>query len=119
MANAFVHVELKTPDVGRAKEFYGSLFGWKLVDEPMPGGGTYTMIQVGEGTGGGMYASGEGPPAWLAYVAVDDLDVATRRARETGAKICVDCQPIGQYGRITVFTDPTGATLGMWQPAKG
>ena len=54
MANPFVHVELHTGDVGKAKAFYSKLFGWKLKDMPMPGGDNYTMIEVGEGTGGGM-----------------------------------------------------------------
>jgi uncharacterized protein len=53
MANPFVHVELNTTDVSKAKDFYGNLFGWKLEDVPMPSG-TYTMIQLGEGTGGGI-----------------------------------------------------------------
>jgi catechol 2,3-dioxygenase-like lactoylglutathione lyase family enzyme len=49
MANPFVHVELHTNDLARAKEFYSKLFTWKLQDMPMPGGGSYTMIDVGEG----------------------------------------------------------------------
>ena len=40
MANPFVHVELNTHDVGKAKEFYGSLFDWKLEDVPMGAMGT-------------------------------------------------------------------------------
>ena len=53
MANPFVHVELNTTDVTKAKNFYGKLFGWKLEDVEMEGG-AYTMIKVGEGTGGGI-----------------------------------------------------------------
>ena len=56
MAHPFVHVELYTSDLAKAKSFYGKLFGWKLSDMPIPaegGSGTYTMIDVGEGTGGG------------------------------------------------------------------
>ena len=51
MSNPFCHVELNTTDVAKAKTFYSKLFDWKL--EEMPGG-DYTMIRVGEGTGGGM-----------------------------------------------------------------
>lgn len=51
MANPFVHVELMTTDVAKAKDFYGKLFDWKLEDIP---GMDYTIINVGEGTGGGM-----------------------------------------------------------------
>src|SRR5688500_12257257 len=53
MANPFVHVELNTNDVGKAKAFYGDMFDWKMEDVPM-GTETYTMIRVGEGTGGGL-----------------------------------------------------------------
>src|SRR3954466_5732884 len=70
MANPFVHVELHTGDVGKAKAFYSKLFGWKLKDMPMPGGDNYTMIEVGEGTGGGMMKAQPpgSPPRWQAYV---------------------------------------------------
>ena len=47
MANPFVHVELHTNDLAKAKAFYSKLFGWKLQDMPMPGpagGGTYTRL---------------------------------------------------------------------------
>jgi predicted enzyme related to lactoylglutathione lyase len=53
MANPFIHVELNTTDVDKSKTFYGKLFGWKLEDRPMSTG-DYTMIDVGDGTGGGM-----------------------------------------------------------------
>jgi len=53
MANPFVHVELNTTDLAKAKAFYGKLFDWKLEDMSF-GDATYTMIGVGEGTGGGM-----------------------------------------------------------------
>jgi catechol 2,3-dioxygenase-like lactoylglutathione lyase family enzyme len=53
MANPFVHVELNTTDVDKAKAFYTKLFDWELRDMPMPSG-MYTTIGVGEGTGGGL-----------------------------------------------------------------
>src|SRR5260370_910649 len=56
MPNPFVHVELNTTNIAAAKSFYGALFGWNLQDVPMAGDRTYTMIGVGEGTGGGMHA---------------------------------------------------------------
>ena len=121
MANAFVHVELQTNDLARAKDFYSRLFEWKLQDVPLPGGGgTYTMIDVGSGTGGGMMSSPAPgiPPHWLAYVGVDDIRASTRKARELGAKVMMDVTEVGEYGTMSVITDPTGATLALWQ-AKG
>jgi len=121
MANPFVHVELHTNDLARAKEFYSKLFTWKLQDMPMPGGGSYTMIDVGGGTGGGMMvnqAPGT-PPHWMSYVGVDDINAATRKAKDLGAKVVVDVTEVGQYGIMSVITDPTGATLALWQPKAG
>jgi predicted enzyme related to lactoylglutathione lyase len=121
MANPFVHIELHTNDLARAKEFYSKLFSWKLQDMPMPGGGSYTMIDVGGGTGGGMMvnqAPGT-PPHWMSYVGVDDINAATRKAKDLGAKVVVDVMEVGQYGIMSVITDPTGATLALWQPKGG
>ena len=121
MANPFVHVELHTGDLKRAKEFYGKLFDWKLEDAPMPGGGSYTLIQVGNGTGGGMMTSPTpgAPPHWLAYVGVDDVRASTQKAKQLGAKVVQDVMEVGDYGTMSVITDPTGATLAMWQPKSG
>ena len=74
MTNPFVHVELATTDVGEAKSFYGSLFDWQLEDHDM-GDMTYTMIKVGNGTGGGMmkHPMPGAPSAWVPYVDVSDV----------------------------------------------
>ncbi|HEX2441151.1 MAG TPA: VOC family protein [Methylomirabilota bacterium] len=121
MGHAFVHVELHTNDLTKAKDFYAKLFGWKLQDVPMPGGSSYTMIDVGGGTGGGMMtnqAPGT-PPHWMAYVGVDDVRASTKKARDLGAKVVVDVMEVGEYGTMSVITDPTGATIAMWQPKGG
>jgi predicted enzyme related to lactoylglutathione lyase len=119
MANPFVHVELQTNDLAKAKSFYSKLFDWKLEDVPMPGtGGTYTMIGVGEGTGGGMLKSmalAGAPPQWLAYVGVGDVASSTRKARELGAKVVLDKTEVGEFGWMSILTDPTGATFALWQ----
>lgn len=114
MANPFVHVELHTEDVGRAKKFYGMLFDWKLEDIP---GMDYTMVTVGEGTGGGMMKNplpGESSH-WFPYVQVDDVAVATEKARSLGAMVVKEVTEVPGYGFFSVIVDPTGASLGLWQ----
>lgn len=118
MANPFVHVELHTKDIAKAKQFYTSLFGWKLSDVPMPGGGgSYTMIDVGEGTGGGMFQNPDPnvPPHWLAYVGVDDVAASTQRAKELGATVAMDVMQVGDFGKMSVLRDPAGAHIALWQ----
>ena len=118
MANPFVHVELQTNDLAKAKAFYSKLFGWKLEDTKMPDGETYTMINVGEGTGGGMYQSkalADRPPHWLAYILVDDVEQKTRQAKELGAKIVMGKTEVGGFGFMSILVDPTGATFALWE----
>jgi len=117
MGNPFVHAELHTNDVKQAREFYSKLFDWKLQDVPMPGGGTYTMIEVGTGTGGGMTINqAPGTPShWMAYVGVDDVRASTKKAKDLGAKVVVDVMEVGDYGTMSVLTDPTGAAIALWQ----
>ena len=44
MGNPFVHLELNTTDLAKAKEFYGTLFGWKFEDMDMGPDGIYEDI---------------------------------------------------------------------------
>lgn len=119
MGNPFVHVELLANDVGKAKAFYGELFDWKLEDKPA-NGMTYTMIRVGDGTGGGLMKNPVpgGSSMWLAYVNVNDVKAATQKAKTLGASVVKDVADIGDAGAFSVITDPTGAMLGLWQAKK-
>jgi predicted enzyme related to lactoylglutathione lyase len=120
MGNPFVHVELATTDIDKAKSFYRSLFDWQLNDMDMGGGTIYTMINVGEGTGGGIMKQmiPNAPSAWLAYVQVDDIRAATDKAKSLGATIMRDVMEVMDAGSLSILRDPTGAMLGLWQPKK-
>lgn len=115
MANPFVHVELQTGDPAKAKKFYAGLFDWKLEDIP---GMDYTLVGVGQGTGGGMMKNPMpgAPPHWLAYVQVDDVTASTKKTQALGATIAKDVTEVPNYGWFSVIVDPTGAAIGLWQP---
>ncbi|HUK16489.1 MAG TPA: VOC family protein [Bryobacteraceae bacterium] len=117
MANAFVHLELNTQDVDKAKDFYTQLFDWKLEDTPMPTG-TYTLIKPGSGPGGGMmkHPMPGAPSMWLPYVSVDDIDAATEKAKSLGANVIVGPHEIPNVGWFSIFLDPTGAALALFKP---
>jgi uncharacterized protein len=114
--NPFVHVELNTTDVAKAKTFYGSLFDWTLEDVPM-GEVTYTVIKVGKGVGGGMMKQmiPGAPSSWLSYVEVQDIKAATKKAQSLGAKVMKDVTEVMGMGWLSIIVDPTGAPLGLWQ----
>ena len=115
MGNPFVHVELSTTDPAKAKSFYGQLFDWKLEDTEMGPDMTYTMIQPGEGTGGGLMKQmmPGAPSSWLAYVVVDDVKAATAKAKSLGAAVLKDVTEVPGMGWFSIITDPTGAALGL------
>jgi predicted enzyme related to lactoylglutathione lyase len=120
MANPFVHVELNTTDTAKAKAFYGKLFDWKMEDMDMGPDGTYTMINPGEGTGGGLWKNPVpgAPSFWLAYAIVDDVKAATAKAKSLGASVMKDVTEVPNMGWFSIIADPTGAHLGLWQTAK-
>lgn len=119
MPNPFVHVELASTNVPKARKFYAKLFDWKLEDIPMPGG-AYTMIGVGKGVGGGMMKQHmpKAASAWMPYVLVADIDAATKKAKKLGARIVKDVTEVEGMGWLSMIVDPTGALLGLWEPKK-
>ncbi len=116
MANAFVHIELNTTDVDKAKAFYGKLFAWTLEDVPM-GDMPYTVIKVGSGTGGGImkHPMPGQPSIWVPYVVVEDLAADTAKAKSLGATIIKDVTEVPGMGWFSIILDPTGAALGLWK----
>ena len=115
MANPFVHIELQTQDVDKSKKFYASMFDWKLEEIP---GMDYTVINVGEGTGGGMLKKPVPgiPDNWLPYILVADAAASTKKARALGATIAKEVTEVPGFGWFSVILDPTGAAFALWQP---
>ncbi len=111
---AFSWNELMTNDVNGAKAFYGELLGWTLTDMESACG-AYTMAKVGEAEVAGIMAipsDAQGmPPAWGAYVTVDNVDAMAAQVEKLGGKVCVAPQDIPDVGRFMVIQDPQGAML--------
>ena len=118
MSNPFVHLELNTPDTAKTKDFYGKLFGWTFTDNDMGGGMVYSTFKPSEGPGGGIYTHPGAPNQWLAYVGVEDIHAATDKAKSLGAKIEREAMEVPGMGWFTILTDPTGATVALWQQKK-
>ena len=114
MANPFVHIELHTKDVDKSKKFYANMFDWKMEEIA---GMDYTIIDVGEGTGGGIMRNPMpgAPDNWLPCILVDDVAASTKKAAFLGATVAQDVTDIPDMGWFSVIVDPTGAAFGLWQ----
>jgi uncharacterized protein len=115
MANPFVHIELHTQDVEKAKNFYGKLFDWTLEDYPDM---NYTIVKVGEGTGGGIMKSPmpDATPQWVPYILVGDVAASTKKAKSLGATVLAGVTEIPDMGWFSMLVDPTGAAFALWKP---
>ncbi|MFJ9029962.1 VOC family protein [Streptomyces sp. NPDC102274] len=111
-------IDLDVPDVERAKEFYGALFGWEY-DAGAP---VYTVCRLhGRAVAGFRQVPDAGshttahPGLWCVYFATDDCDATVKRIVDAGGTLTRSPQEIGDQGRLALAADPSGARFGLWQ----
>lgn len=118
----FGWIDLGTTDVERARAFYEGIFGWESTDIPTPMGPAYTTFTLKGKTVAGMApqtpdnAAAGRPSTWNSYVLVDDVDAVTKRFEAAGGTVAMPPMDVMTQGRLAMVVDPTGATLGLWQP---
>lgn len=119
-----VHFEIPTDDVARAKEFYGSVFGWGLQD--MEGGMPYTIAMttpVGEdqmptepgAINGGLMRRTDETPAPVITIGVESVDIALKQVEEAGGRTVHPRTEIPGMGAFAYFSDTEGNTMGLWE----
>ncbi|WP_205479575.1 VOC family protein [Sphingomonas arenae] len=113
----FVWYELMSPDTAASGAFYTGLLGWRVSDNP-----DYREIRASEGMVGGMLQltpemkAGGARPAWLGYIAVDDVDATLRRAEAAGGRTILPARDMVGVGRFAIVADPQGAALYVIRP---
>ena len=120
--NTFMWNELVTPDQASAASFYTRLFGWERHEVDAGPLGTYTLFRQGGQDVAGMMNptardySGSPPPRWIGYIAVSDAYAIAARVPQLGGKVLEAPHDVPGVGRISMFTDPTGALVYVMQP---
>lgn len=110
-------VDMSSPDPAASQEFYRTLFGWEVQDTGADMGHYGMCLLDGRpvaGIGPQMDGSG-GPPAWLTYLAVDDVEKTAESIAANGGTVVAPPMTVGDAGRMAVAQDPTGAFFGIWQ----
>lgn len=99
-------------DVDDALRFYGELFGWEFDG---PGPGNYYVAKV---RGRDVAGIGSAPPGvsagWNTYVSVANADETAAAAD----RVVVEPLDVRPAGRVAALQDPTGAIIGVWEPAE-
>ncbi len=110
-------VDLGSPDLAKAKEFYSGLFGWECPEGPPEAGGYSVCLLGGKTVAGlGPQMNPEFPPVWMTYVNVDDADATVAKVSANGGMVCAAPMDVMDVGRMSIVADPVGAVIGLWQP---
>lgn len=111
--------DISVSDIERSKAFYAQVLGWDYEGgEPEFGGYVNATVdgRVVAGMAPPMEGGQEAPHVWAVYLEVrDSTEVAEQIAAEGGSTIMPPMQ-VGPFGTMGVFTDPTGAVFGTWEP---
>jgi predicted enzyme related to lactoylglutathione lyase len=118
IAGTVVWVDLATPELDKARAFYGELLGWSYVGGDDARMGFYTTAQRGGRRIAALWKKGPetpGPSAWCIYFGSDDADETARKVTAAGGQVIAAPMDVMEYGRMAIFSDPTGAVFGVWQ----
>ncbi len=105
---------LDTPDIDKARAFFGALFGWTFDEEAS--GPTYAHVAHSNPSFGFTKAERASQLPHL-YFRVDDVDALCERVVELGGRAAVPSDSAS--GRSVVVSDDQGVSFSLWQPAPG
>jgi predicted enzyme related to lactoylglutathione lyase len=116
----FVWYELMTTDTKASEAFYRDVVGWTAADSGMAGP-PYTMLSAGDTMVGGLMELPEhlreagAHPAWLGYIAIDDVDAGAAQVRAAGGSVHRGPADIPGVGRFAVVADPQGGVFVLFR----
>jgi predicted enzyme related to lactoylglutathione lyase len=124
MANDVAHFAIHADDCERAKSFYENVFGWSF--EPWGPPGFWLVTTSPRGIRGALQqrrepVNGKGMIGYECTVSVDDLDAIAAAIPQHGGTISRPPMVIETVGRLLMFEDTEGNTVGAmrYEPGMG
>ncbi len=117
----FAWTDLIAHDPADAKDFYGSLFGWKPAALPDHPASAYTLFTLGGQRVAGLTPMSESmkgqgvPPMWVSYILVDDIEAVVGRVESLGGSVQLPPMDIMDSGRMSMIADPSGGSVCLWE----
>ncbi|MGX1776269.1 VOC family protein [Nocardia brasiliensis] len=110
-------VDSQVDDTAAAREFYGDLFGWEVLDSPPDAGGYLMALRHGKPAAGiGAKPAGMAMPSvWTTYFAADSADDIAEKVTAAGGSVIMPPFDVLDVGRMCVAADPVGAVFGVWE----
>ena len=113
--------DIMVSDLDRSQDFYARVLGWRFTPSDPQYGGYCNALVDGEPVAGmspALPGMEDDPHAWAVYLASDDIRATGRAALAAGARQLFEPTPVGGFGAMGVWIDPTGAAFGVWQPRE-
>jgi predicted enzyme related to lactoylglutathione lyase len=110
-------IDLWTSDVDGSRHFYAELLGWEAAEPSPEFGGYWMFLRDGVPVAGGMGPMGGDAPdnRWKPYLATADCTATLQAVERNGGMVRSPAMPVADLGVQAVFTDPAGASFGIWQ----
>ena len=112
MSGQFAHIEIPADDTGKAREFWGGLFGWEF--QQFPGPFEYHTTEIADQQGAAITNMEPGKRGTRSYFTVDDINAGAAKVKELGGTAS-DPAPVPSLGWFSTCTDPHGNEFGLWQ----
>jgi len=110
-----IWIELTAADPDAAGSFYAAVLGI-AISPPDPQFGARSLDHPNGLAGLLNAAAPDEETGWLVYLLASALEDAVRDAAAAGAEVLLPVQSAGDFGRWAILRDPSGASIGLWEP---
>jgi predicted enzyme related to lactoylglutathione lyase len=125
MKNKVVMFEVPASDLQKAKEFYESIFDWKIelwedrgaMAQTTAADKDYTPTELG-GINGGFYKRKSKDDHASFAVETDSIDKTLQAIEKAGGKVVTPKHEIDEWGFMADFADPEGNVIALWERPK-
>jgi predicted enzyme related to lactoylglutathione lyase len=126
MKNKVVMFEIPASNLKKAKEFYETIFDWKVELWEDEGAMAVTTavdendqpIELG-GINGGFYKRKSKDDSPSFGVETGSIDESLKAVEKAGGKVVTPKHAIGEWGFMADFADPEGNVIALWEkPAR-
>jgi uncharacterized protein len=114
---SIVWFEVPADDLGRAKKFYGSLFGWSFAKIPAAIDDYWHIDTGGKDAtpDGGLMPRMHPKQSITNYVSVPSVTVAMKKVEKLGGTVCTSKTAVPRMGYFAICQDTEGNTFALWE----
>lgn len=109
--------EVPADDLGRAKKFYKSLFGWKFAKLPAAVQDYWHIDTGGKDASpdGGLMPRMHPQQPITNYISVPSVTKAAAKVEKLGGTVCKSKTPVPGMGYFAICLDTEGNTFALWE----